>query len=157
MGLLFAICGVPPILIGTGVVNRAASDPETPAWVAICAGLIFVAAGFAIILDYAVAGGVGPDGDLPAGTPIAVRAGNLALGSTIIGLMTAVFGWVAFGSGPRRFSSGVSLPFLTHYWVSGETSGRVAFGAATAALAAMFVACTWIGVERLARLLRTGS
>ena len=59
--------------------------------VAICAGLMFVMVGLAIILDYGMAGGAGADGDLPQGTPMNIRIGNLLLGGTI----RVIFGFVA--------------------------------------------------------------
>jgi len=151
MGFLFIVCGVPAILIGSGVLSPSNADPTTPGWVTVCVGLLFVVAGLTVILDYDVAGGVGPDGDFRPDTPFAIRAANLGLGMTIIGLMTAVFGLVAFGSGTRRFSSAMSLPFVTRQWVSSEMSGRVAFGAATVLMALMFICCTVLGIERLWR------
>jgi hypothetical protein len=154
MGLLFIVCGVPAILIALGVVPASNPDPETPAWVGASTGLLFVVAGLTIILDFAIAGGVGPDGDFVAGTPFAIRLGNFLLGMSIVGLMTAVFGWVAFGPGTRHFSSTISVPFLAVSHRSGEMSGRIAFGVATALMAAMFVGCGVVGVERLWRARR---
>lgn len=154
MGLIFVLAGLPAVLIGLGVITPANVDPETPRWVALGAGLLFALAGLALILDYAIAGGVGPDGDLRQGAPFAIRVANLVIGMAIVGLMTAIFGWVAFGSGPRRFSTTMTLPFMTQHWMSGEMSGRVAFGIATVLMAAMFVFCTVVGIERLRRAKR---
>jgi hypothetical protein len=152
MGCLFVGVGAFPILIGLGVLTPTTVDPDqAPPWVAVCAGVMFVMAGLAIVLDYGIAGGVGADGDLLPGTPMAIRIGNLLLGGTIVGLMTAVFGWVAFGPGPRNFSSTVSLPFLSFTRTSGELFGRVIFGIATALMALMFLTCTIVGIERLWR------
>jgi len=109
IGIVFIAAGVMPILIGAGVVHPDGNT--TPPWVAFAVGLLFVSAGLAIIVDYAIAGGVGPDGDLVPGTPFAIRVANLVFGLAIVGLMTAVFGWVAFGSGPRAFSTTIVLPF----------------------------------------------
>jgi hypothetical protein len=63
--------------------------------------------------------------------------------------MTAVAGWVAFGRGPRHFTSTLTLPFLPLRWQGGELSGRIAFGASTVFLAIMFVACGVSGARRL--------
>ena len=113
VGTLTVLVGMAPILIGLGVLVPARADPDaSPPWVLVCVGLMFVAAGLAVALAYGIRGGIGPDGDLPAGTPPSFRAANLLLGLTILGLMTAVFGWVAVGSGPRRFSMTLSVPFL---------------------------------------------
>jgi hypothetical protein len=149
MGIVFIAAGVMPILIGLGVVHPDGNT--TPVWVAFAAGLLFVCAGLAIVVDYAIAGGVGPDGDLVAGTPFAIRVANFVLGLAIIGLMTAVFGWVAFGSGPRQFSTTIVLPFWYSHGESSELSGRIAFGLATILMVMMFVACGIIGVRRLAQ------
>jgi hypothetical protein len=35
MGVLFIVCGMPPILIGTGVLSASNADSTTPAWVGI--------------------------------------------------------------------------------------------------------------------------
>jgi hypothetical protein len=150
VGLLFIVCGLWPILVGFGWIHAPAAEP-TPGWVPVCAGLVFVMGGIAVILDFAIAGGVGPDGDFRPGTSTSVRVGNFMLGMTIVGLITAVFGWVAFGSGTRHFSSTVSLPFIAGRWASGELSGRVAFGAATVLMAAAFIACGLAGIDRLRR------
>jgi hypothetical protein len=151
MGLVFLAAGIMPLLIGAGVVHPAESGSPPPAWVAFAAGLLFVCAGVTIFVDYGIAGGVGPDGDLVPGTPFAVRAANLVLGLFIVGLMTALFGWVAFGSGPRQFSSTITLPFWQSHGRSGELSGRIAFGIVTVLMALMFVACGIVGLRRLNR------
>jgi hypothetical protein len=149
MGSLFVACGVFPILIGTGVV--APSTGDAPGWVGTAAGALFIFAGFDIILDYAIAGGVGPDGDLKPGTPTAIRVANLIFGLVIVGLLTSIFGWVAFGPGERHFTSTLTLPFMPLRWQSGELSGRIAFGGAAVLGAVMFVACGVSGVRRLHR------
>jgi hypothetical protein len=152
MGVAFIACGVPPVLIGLGILHPAGELP--PAWVPIAAGLLFVFAGIAIVLDYAIADGIAPDGDFPAGTPLAIRAANLVLGLAIVGLMTSLFGWVAFGSGPREFSTTISLPFWYSHGRSSELTGRIAFGIATVLFALMFVACGISGVRQLVRAAR---
>src|SRR5690349_1556094 len=113
MGSVFILFGVFPILIGAGVITPSTpGEPPPPGWVPAAAGLMFVLAGLAVILDYGIAGGVGSDGDLLPGTPLAIRGANLLLGLGIVGLMAAVFGWVAVGSGPRTFSTTIALPFF---------------------------------------------
>jgi hypothetical protein len=105
----------------------------------------------AVVLDYGVAGGIGPDGDLLPGTPLGVRAANLVLGLTVVALMAAVSGWIAFGSGPREFTTTISLPFWYSHDQSSDLSGRIVFGIGTLLLVAMFVACAVIGAQRLQR------
>jgi len=147
-GLLFIACGVMPILMTVGVM-RSTVTRGTPPWVGLCAGLLFVFAGVAIVVDYGIADGVGPDGDLKPGTPFSIRLANYVLGLMIMGLMIAVFGWIAFGPGPRAFSSSLTLPFLSKRWASSDLSGRIAFGAGTILMVLMFIACGIVGFRRL--------
>ena len=151
MGAVFIASGVFPILVGAGIIPRG--DADAPAWVIGAAGATFVSAGLAVVLDYAIAGGVGPDNDLLPGTRTSVRVANLILGLTIVGLMTAIAGWIAFGRGPRHFTTTLIVPFLpvSQKWASGEWPGRIAFGTASVLMAAMFVACALSGVRRIAQ------
>jgi hypothetical protein len=149
VGLAFIAAGVMPILIGLGVLH--ADNVHAPLWVVSAAGLAFVVAGMAVVLDYGIAGGIGPDGDLPPGTPLGIRAANLVLGLTILALLTAVSGWIAFGAGPRAFTTTISLPFWYSHDQSSELPGRIVFGMGTLLLVAMFVACAVVGTRRLQR------
>jgi hypothetical protein len=151
MGAVFIAAGVFPILVGAGVIPRG--DADAPAWVIGAAGAMFVCAGLAVLLDYGIAGGVGPDNDLRPGTPTSIRVANLILGLTIVGLMTVVAGWIAFGRGSRHFTTTLIVPFLpvSRTWASGEWPGRVAFGTGSVLMAAMFVACAVSGVRRIAQ------
>ena len=147
MGLAVVACGVPPILIGMGVMHPSPGD--APGWIGILAGLVFVCGGLAVVLDYAIAHGPEPDGDLPPDTPLFIRGANYLLGLTIIGLMAIIAGWVAFGPGPRRFSASILSPLLSQRWQSGELSGRIAFGLGTILLVFMFIVCGLAGIRRL--------
>jgi len=69
LGLVVSGMGVLIVLLAVGIIPGAEASLEAPRWVVASAGLAFVLAGAAMIVGYAVAGGVGPDGDLPAGTP----------------------------------------------------------------------------------------
>src|SRR5438046_91633 len=100
VGLICAALGVVIILGGLGVLPlRPAPDVAGSPWVLVCAGLAFVLAGGAVIVGFAVAGGSGPDGDLPPGTPFSVRLTQYFLGLGTLGSMTAVVTWIAFGPG----------------------------------------------------------
>src|SRR5207237_3981487 len=72
MGAVFIASGVFPILVGAGIIPR--DDADAPAWVIGAAGAMFVCAGLAVVLDYGIAGGVGPDNDLLPGTPTSMTA-----------------------------------------------------------------------------------
>jgi hypothetical protein len=64
MGGGVIVVGIFPVLIGLGILTPARTDAtSTPGWVAVALGLMFVLAGLAAIVDYGIAGGVGPDGD----------------------------------------------------------------------------------------------
>jgi hypothetical protein len=147
-GLVCMAVGCAPILIGLGVVPGELT-PGTPGWVGVAAGLTFVCAGAAVIVGYAVAGGVGPDGDLPAGTPFAVRVTQNLLGFCIVGLMESITAWIAFGPGERHFSSTLTWAFGVKSAAASEREGRIVFGAGAVAIGIIWVVLTIVSVRRL--------
>jgi hypothetical protein len=152
VGLICAALGVVIILGGLGVLRlRPAPDVADSPWVLVCAGLAFVFAGGAVIVGFAVAGGTGPDGDLPSGTPFTVRLTQYFLGLGTVGSMTAVFTWIAFGPGERNFSTTVALPVIVHRGSSDDTSGRVMFGIGAVL---MWIFLLTFGVSGARRLVR---
>jgi len=157
MGLLFMSAGgVPLLMMALGYMPAAqASADHSPAWVGVCAGLLFVVAGLTIIVDYGF-GHMGPDGQFSADTPFAIQAIGFVLGAAIVVMMIAIFGWVAFGAGHRTFSTTISLPFMTRTQASNELTGRIAFGFATVVFALMFAACGYLGVRKLAQTYAAG-
>ena len=148
VGIIFMICGVFPVLVGLGVVH-APPAPGVQPWVVIAAGSMFILAGVAIINGYAVAGGAQANGDLPDSAPFAARVLQYALGVSIVGLMFAVFAWVAFGPGERHFSSSMSIPGLSVSGHSSDRSGRIAFGIASGFIGLFFVLYAVSGAKRL--------
>ena len=125
LGLMVAAMGIAMILLAAGAIGPdAVTSESTPRWVGICAGLVFLFGGVALIIGYAVAGGAGPDGDLPPGTPWWLRLTQYLLGLVIVGSMTAIASWVAFGPGSRTFST--TIPFVGRGPAS-EIVGRSAF------------------------------
>jgi hypothetical protein len=140
--------GIPPILIGSGAIAGPLT-PDTPGWVAVAAGLMFVCCGAALIVGFAVASGAGPDGDLPAGTPLGVRATQYFLGFCIVGLLLAITAWIAFGPGERHFSSTFTSPFDVKSGQSSERQGRQVFGAMAVAVGIFWVVGTIVSVRRL--------
>jgi hypothetical protein len=110
LGLVIIGAGLFLVLFAVGLVPGAEASLEAPRWVAACAGLMFALCGGAAIMGYAVAGGVGPDGDLPAGTPRRIRLTQYVLGLGIISSLAAIATWIAFGPGPRAFT--VTLLFV---------------------------------------------
>jgi drug/metabolite transporter (DMT)-like permease len=67
-------------------------------------------------------------------------------------LFAAPFHWIAFGRGPRAFSSTFSLPFLSVSGRASEMSGRLMFGFGALLIDAMMVTA----VIRLLRSSRQG-
>jgi len=77
--------------------------------------LVFAVVGLVVVLiavGVIAAGGAGPDGDLPPGTPWGIRLTQYLLGLGITGALATVASWIAFGLGPRTFNIlARSLPF----------------------------------------------
>jgi hypothetical protein len=78
--LLITAMGLFFFLLAVGVVgsNTGESD-DTPRWIGLCAGLVFLLGGAAPIISFAVAGGAWPDGDLPPDTSWGIRPQTKAL------------------------------------------------------------------------------
>ncbi len=148
LGLVVSAMGVLVLLLAAGMIPGGDASLEAPRWVVACAGLMFVLLGAALIVGYAVAGGAGPDGDLPAGTPRWVRATQALLGVGIVGSLTAVASWIAFGPGPRAFT--VTLP-LTGRGPGDETVGRAVFGAGAVLMLIFLAVLVVVSVQRIRR------
>ena len=73
MGVFFGAMGTFIVLLALGTFGDPHLSDGTPPWVGVAAGLAFLLGGLAVIVGYGVAGGIAPDGDLPAGTPFFVR------------------------------------------------------------------------------------
>ena len=156
IGIIAMLCGTCPVLAGLGVVHVRPA-PGVQAWVAVATGGMFMLAGLAIINGYAIAGAAKPDGSLPDGAPFFVRVMQYVLGLAIVGLMFAVFAWIAFGSGERHFSSSFSVPFWSSSGRSSDRSGRIAFGIATGLIGLFFAVSAVSGAKSLWRASREAS
>ena len=121
-GIAAIAMGAMVILAVTGVLPGKGA--QAPAWVVVCAGLVFVLAGGALVLRW-LAGGETHDGELPKGSPVWLRAVYYLIGLICIGSLAAVGTWVAFGPGVRAFS--MSIPFLGQ-GPANEWVGRALFG-----------------------------
>ena len=136
LGVVVALCGVPPILGGLGMIPIVPAE-GTPAWVAVAGGLVFVLGGAGLIVGYV------------PGTRFGVRVMQYLLGLGTVGLLTAITGWIAFGPGRRPFSTRMTLPFLSGRWATGQASGRAIFGAAAILMCAFLIAMAIVGARRL--------
>lgn len=117
VGLLFAACGVIPILaaLDVGDFSRGQNAPD---WVVGLAGFMFVLGGGAIWAK---------------GTAAEKLVGNVAGTAILIGL-AAIGNWIAFGVGERACSGGVSSWLFSSYRNAGEWECRAAFGVGAALL-----------------------
>jgi hypothetical protein len=147
-GALLVACGVLPILSGLRVVPMQPTD-GTPGWIAVLLGAVFVLGGAAVINGYAIAAGTTADGDLPPNTPFGVRLVQYVLVLGVVGTMTVLFGWVAFGPGERQFSTSFETPFGSHHSSGSPISGRIAFGIGTILMVAFFIAMAIASIRRL--------
>ena len=124
MGVFFGAMGTFIVLLALGTFGDPHLSDGTPPWVGVAAGLAFLLGGLAVIVGYGVAGGIAPDGDLPAGTPFFVRLVQYVLGLGITAMLASIASWVAFGSGSRHFSgSGLFVGGALN-----EALGRAVFG-----------------------------
>jgi hypothetical protein len=122
-------------------------EKDTPSWIGICAGLLFVAGGLAVMLQSLPAAKPMPDGGLSPDAPRWVQGASLVLGLFIAGAFAAIFLWIAFGPGERHFSSNV--PFVSG--PANETLGRVVFGFGAIFSCAMFLGFLVSGTRRILR------
>ena len=148
LGLVIIGAGLVLVLFAVGVVPGAEASREAPRWVVACAGLMFALCGGAVIVGYAVAGGAGPDGDLPAGTPRWIRLTQYLLGLGIVSSLAAIATWIAFGPGPRAFT--LTLPFVGR-GPGSETVGRAVFGFGAVLMWVFLVVFLVVSVRRLRR------
>lgn len=114
-------------VVGLGILAASAWAPaekfNAPRWVVASIGGAFVLFGSWTAIVYAM--GYDPKrGDETLPPPLV----QLAFFAPGLALFALPFHWVAFGPGPRAFSGGVSLPFVTISRRSGELSGRIWFG-----------------------------
>ena len=103
------------VLISANVIPVADSTFSAPRWLAGAAGLSFLLAGAAVALAR------------PGATPGSVAA-NPYLGGAAALVLVLILTWIAFGAGPRHFSGGIAIPFVSWSGPSGEWSGRAAVG-----------------------------
>ncbi|HEY7649106.1 MAG TPA: hypothetical protein VID04_08895 [Methylomirabilota bacterium] len=148
------VVGTTLALAGLGVVWVALYSPDAalgaPRALVVLAGVMFVLAGAATIIGFAVAGGSTADGQLPPGTPLAVRLIQLALGLGITGIMAALAGWIAFGPGQREFGLTIFLPFVAISDAASEMVGRAAFAVWAGAATLLFVVFALRGARHIA-------
>jgi hypothetical protein len=127
IGLGTMALGLFIILISANVIPTDDSTFSAPRWLVGCAGLCFLLAGGAVALAR------------PGGPPGTVAA-NPYLGGAAALVLVVILNWIAFGPGPRHFSGGFALPFVSWSSPPSDWTGRAAFGVG-AFLADVFIAC----------------
>lgn len=141
VGLLMLAIGSAIILAALGVIPGGRMN--APPWIVGLAGFVFAMAGTALMSS---AFGGRRAGEAP--TPLWLRAVQYLLGVAMFASFALIGSWVAFGPGPRSFTTNV--PFLGS-GPANEIGGRIAFGigAVLTWLCALIAAVA--GVRRLTR------
>lgn len=121
IGMIASAGGLYLALSGVGLAPLP-SRLNGPNWLALAAGLVFVAAGLSVLVRGWLAV---PDNqsNLPADAPVALVAVQWLAAFTITAGLASIGTWIAFGAGPREFT--MSLPLTGS---TGEMIGRIAFG-----------------------------
>ena len=146
-GLVTVAMGLFLVLQTSGLLGfDSKSGTEAPAWIGICAGLVFVAGGIAVTLQSLPFARIRPGGDFSDETPTWVRSVVLASALTIVGGMAAIGGWVAFGPGPRHF-------YVVGLFIGSDrfddTLGRAIFGLGAVLTGIAFIAFAVTGTRLL--------
>ncbi len=143
LGAVVALTGLAII----GVAFFAKPDGfHAPRWVVACAGGSFLVFG-------SWTGALYARGYDPTREKETLPSPRLQLLVLLPGLLffAAPFHWIAFGPGPRQFSSTFSMPFLSARHATSGLSGRVMFGIGALLIDAILVAA----VVRFVRSERT--
>jgi hypothetical protein len=107
--------GLFTILTSANVIPVPDSTFEAPRWLVGCVGLSFLLAGAAVALAR------------PGAAPGTIAANSYFGGAAGL-VLVGIFNWIAFGAGPRHFSGGIALPFVSWSNSPSEWAGRAAFG-----------------------------
>jgi hypothetical protein len=110
LGLVFIALGLFPMLSSIGIGPLLQEDINGPPWLGFVAGMIFVAAGLAIIVGRR--------------TPLLSQC----LAILILAGMAAIGNWIAFGVGERMCSGSITLLFLSSNQSFSDLGCRIPFG-----------------------------
>jgi hypothetical protein len=130
-------------LIGLGVISVPGGDDtlHAPLWIVVCAGLVFVLGGGAVVLRDAA--GADPDtGELPRNAPHWVRIAQHLMALALYACFALIGTWIAFGPGERAFSGTIAV---------GPTLGRIVFGIGAVILWLTLVGSAISGGRKLLR------
>jgi hypothetical protein len=147
IGALTSIIGGYFLLVAFGIVPPPGGQEavHAPEWVIVCAGLVFLLGGFAVMVQ-----GVGraspATGELPPGTPRALLTAQHLLVLLVATCMAAIGSWIAFGPGARPFT--LSTPMFETRSAA-EIVGRTAFGLGAVIVWIYVIALAVTGVRKL--------
>lgn len=123
MSVPFLAAGVVLLAVAFGWLGGGATRVTAPPWVIGLAALVFLGGGCALL-------------GMALGRPRAAAAGTAAIAVGVV----ALFHWVAFGSGPREFTSRTEALGARAEREVDERDGRVAFAAFALGMDAVLVA-----------------
>src|SRR5262249_37292515 len=103
-GLIASALGAFILLASAGVIPLQPDSAQAPAWVIALCGVCFACAGGSITFG-AMTGAVAPDGALSNAAPKPLRAVFYFLALAVLASLALVGSWVAFGDGPRTFTT----------------------------------------------------
>ncbi len=120
VGAVVALTGIAIVAVS---IFGSAEKFHAPRWViAACGGAFLLLGGWTAAMYARGYDESRPEAALPSPwVQLAVLVPSLIL-------LAAPFHWVAFGPGPRQFSGGLSIPFLSIRTGSSDTLGRIWFG-----------------------------
>ncbi len=128
VGGLATAAGLYFLLVGVGVlpVPGGPGALHAPLWVIACAGLIFLFAGSAVLLQ--VTGKANASGALPPGAPFWLRAAQHLIVVGIFACFAMIGSWIALFGEARQFSGSLSFLGVGLGVDTGVAVGRAAFG-----------------------------
>jgi hypothetical protein len=142
-GLLAAGMGLFFFLMAFGIIAPGGKSATDNPWMMSVVGLAFFLGGMAVVIQ--TCAHAAPDGELPPGTPMWVRAILFLMVLAIVASLAAIATWIAFGPGERAF--GTSIPFLPA-WLN-EPFGRTVFGFGAILSWLILIVMAVVGARRL--------
>ena len=133
-GSVFILAGLMIILLGLGVIHADPSTVHAPMWIIVCAGLVFLLGGVVVINGYAFS------------RPNLIISD--ILGVSVVGIMTLICWWVAFGPGERHFTTTSSFLFSKTTTSGNSEQGRFVFGIAFFLMLIFFIFATIQSIKK---------
>ena len=153
IGVIVMLIGLIPTLAGLDIIPSDDDSWHAPKWIGVVAGLMFVGAGFVVLL-------ASYQKKFPRLKPTVEWVGGM-FGLFAFTGFAAIGSWVAFGPGERGFESNIPIPdFIIPVgdWLisTRELTGRAAFGVG-AVITTLIAAYAWWSVLAGMTRLRAGT